>query len=1270
MSALIEITGDDIAALGDADLRALIGLLCEADYRLAGLSTAGITWGGHEDAADGGLDVVVRGDVPPPAASFVPRNVTGFQVKKSDMPKAAILKEMCLGGILRGSIKTLLQDKGAYIIVSSAGSTTDTALERRVGAMNEAMANEIGHENFHLDFFDRGRVATWVRSHPSMVIWVREKIGKPLIGWQPYGDWAHTPGGVGGEYILDDRLRLHDGNGTTNQKLSIGNGLLKLRSALQKPGISIRLVGLSGVGKTRLVQALFDNRVGSNALAQSQAIYTDVADGPIPDPVVMANQLINDRSRAILVIDNCPPDLHRRLTQPCSGQQSTVSLLTVEYDVRDDRPEETSVFRLEPASDNVIEGLISRCEQFAHISDVDVRAIANFSGGNARIAIALANTVNKGETLSGFRDEELFKRLFWQRHDSNESLLISAQACALVYSFEGTDVSSEKSEIKFLASLVGKTDANLFRDIAELRNRDLIQSRDVWRAVLPHAIANRLAKGALESIPKDILVDGFLGSSERLIKSFTRRLSYLHDCDAAVGIVNDWLDQDGWIGKLVGNLNNFGIDVLNNIAPVSPANTLEAMERAANGSDGSAFTSKNNPHSSEFMRLLRYLAYDPELFDRSARLLCRFALSENQDGSDSDARDTLKSLFYIRLSGTHARIEARAKIIEEMIDSGDESKQELGLLLLNAALKTKLFGSFHEFSFGARSRDYGYRPKTHEEIAHWFNIVIGICSRVALSGQSISKQAKKLLADNLRGLWTTGYVFDAFEQSAREILEQGAWNDGWIAVRRIIQHDSSSFTDEDKERLYRLEKLLKPDSLLEKARAFALSGSHGAFDLEENFNTEETYSARYRRTEETTRKVGAEVAQDAETLSALLPDIVSTYNNRLFAFGIGLSEGSSDKKTLFQALHAELEKTEPEVRQIDVFLGFLSSCAKSDPPLYNSILDDLVKDDLLEWFPQIQIWTSTIDQRSVERLHETLDLGRAEIPSFSHLAFGRAHESISDDELAGLLKKILLKEGGVSVALKILEMRFSSHNQESSRYSDNLMAVARNLMATFPFYEKSEMNDHDYALGKVASICLAGPKGDHVATIMCRNLNKEISEYHISFFDYPLLLNSLAKAQPTIYLDVFLKDYPPFTYDNEQCHGPLDQISDIDILSWCEKDPSSRYALFASWMQAFRKSDKTGKYEWKPFIYMIFDKAPVLEDVLNHLANKFSPMSWTGSRANILQDRAVLYQDFYEHDKNEVAAWARSEHTKLQERIRKDRELENQENREQNERFE
>ena len=217
--------------------------------------------------------------------------------------------------------------------------------------------------------------------------------------------------------------------------------------------------------------------------------------------------------------------------------------------------------------------------------------------------------------------------------------------------------------------------------------------------------------------------------------------------------------------------------------------------------------------------------------------------------------------------------------------------------------------------------------------------------------------------------------------------------------------------------------------------------------------------------------------------------------------------------------------------------------------------------------------------------------------------------------------------------------------------------------------KESENHEHDCKLAEVASICLVGPKGDHAATILCENLNREISEYDTPFFDYPLLLNSLAKAQPMIYLDVFLKDYPPFT-DYFERYRPLDQISDVDLLSWCEKYPSSRYTLVASWLQAFRKSDETGKYEWKPFIYMILDKAPVLEDILEHFTDKFLPTSWSGSRANILQDRAVLYQDLYEHDNKEVAAWARSEHIKLQERIRKERELENQENREQNERFE
>ena len=1277
MSNLFEITGEDIAKLNDADLRTLIGQLCEADYRSAGLPTKGVIWGGHQDARDGGLDVVVRDDVPPPPKSFIPRSVTGFQVKKPKMPREKILKEMQPDGALREEIKALIRDGGAYIIVSSSDSTTRAALANRINAMKEAVANENNRQFLHLDFLDRGRVATWVRMHPSMILWVRNKIGRSLKGWRSYENWANAPGGIEEEYLSDEGLRLHDGTRSTNEGMSVEDGMLKLRAALSAPGTSVRLAGLSGVGKTRMVQALFDERVGKHAINHSQAIYTDMSDSPDPDPKTIAERLIADKTRAILIVDNCPPDLHRRLTQTCSVAHSAVSLLTVEYDVRDDLPDETSVFRLAPASEYLIEKLISK--RFLHISQIDARTIADFSGGNARIAIALANTVQTGETLSGFRDEELFERLFRQRNDQNESLLISAEACSLVYSFEGTDADSEKSELKFLASLISKSGAELYRDVRALKERDLVQSRDVWRAVLPHAIANRLGKRAIESIPKDILVQAFLSRSERLMKSFTRRLNYLHDCDIAIEIVNDWLAPDGWIGKVSGNLSSFEMEILKNIAPVSPAKALEAIEHAANGDEESWFASMENANYDDFVRLLRHLAYDPELFDRSVRLMCRFALSEKPGPNRNSARTVLKSLFYIYLSGTHAPIEARAKIIEELVGSDDQDSQDLGLFLLNTALEAWHFSSWHEFGFGARPRDYGFHPQNWEEVAHWFATVIDICTRLALSEKPIKQHARNILSDNLRGLWTKGGMFDALENAARDIHAQQTWNEGWIAVRGIIKYDSKGFKEDVLERLDRLEKLLKPDDLLERARAFALSEPHRAFDLDDDFDDDENASSGWQRIDEITREIGAEIAQDSESLSVLLPEFVSTENRRLFSFGQGLAEGCRNKQELWDALRSQFKKTPPEKQNFRVLLGFLSECAESDPDFYHSTLDGLINDPVLgKWFPHFQL-TSTIDGRGVQRLHQALDVGIVEIRAFRHLAWGRAHEAISDDDLASLLRKLLSTEDGLYAVLEIFYMRFLRDKNESPEYSSNLIAVARETLSMYLSSSgEHTVNRLDHNLATIARVCLNGEKGRNAAIEACRLLAEAIRDNHIYAFNHPDLLGALAYAQPQAFLDVFfgtdgVEDYHRrrmFSGDYEWTKNPINQISDDDLICWCDVDPETRYPLIASAIQAFSESEEKGGIAWKPFAHTLLEKAPDLSAVLEHLAENIRPTVCSGSLADILQKRSVLFQSLFRHDSAEISAWAKRQYANLQEEIKNQQDLEEQRNRKRNERFE
>src|SRR5439155_9262995 len=128
------------------------------------------------------------------------------------------------------------------------------------------------------------------------------------------------------------------------------------------------------------------------------------------------------------------------------------------------------VFELSPSSEYLAEQLIRR--RFPELSPTDARTAAEFSGGNARTAIALAATVDRHNSLSGLVDRALFERLFHQRQVHDRGLLRAAQACALVYSFQGETLTGDDAELPRLATLAGIDAAALFAFVSELHRRD------------------------------------------------------------------------------------------------------------------------------------------------------------------------------------------------------------------------------------------------------------------------------------------------------------------------------------------------------------------------------------------------------------------------------------------------------------------------------------------------------------------------------------------------------------------------------------------------------------------------------------------------------------------------------------------------------------------------------------------------------------------------------------------------------------------------------
>lgn len=149
---MFDVTPDEVAALNDTDLRELVARLCEADLAAADKPTVAVTWGGSQTAPDGGLDVRVTQDAGSATVGFIPRAVTGFQVKLPDMPAAAILAEMKPKGVIRPVIAQLAAEGGSYVIVSSTGSVADYALRNRLEAMKQALESVPNADKLHIDF--------------------------------------------------------------------------------------------------------------------------------------------------------------------------------------------------------------------------------------------------------------------------------------------------------------------------------------------------------------------------------------------------------------------------------------------------------------------------------------------------------------------------------------------------------------------------------------------------------------------------------------------------------------------------------------------------------------------------------------------------------------------------------------------------------------------------------------------------------------------------------------------------------------------------------------------------------------------------------------------------------------------------------------------------------------------------------------------------------------------------------------------------------------
>lgn len=682
---IFEVKKDDVARLSDVELRELVARLCEAELAHRGLPKSCVRWSGSQTAPDGGLDVEVRAPEATFSGDFLPALPCGLQVKKPQMGPANIGAEMRPQDSLRAVIRQLAEENGSYLIVSLDDDCAAKPLASRKKAMRDALADLEDPERLHTDFYDRGHLVNWLREHPSVQLWVREKLGMPMTGWRPHGRWSSTPRDAEDTLIVEDGMTV-ELPGKQLESVGLMDGLNAARQLIAGSTKAIRIVGLSGVGKSRFAQALFEEEVGDGALDRAAVVYADLGDTLEPTASELVGQLIVLQQPNFVVLDNCPPDVHTRLATRIRQADCQVKLITVEYDVADDLPESTNVVRLDVKDGAIAEKLVRR--RYPAIGQLNAQTVAEFAGGNARLALALADRVEEREDLSSFSNQELFQRLFQQRQSEDPDLLPAAEALSLVYSFNVELTNAQSDELAVLSQLAERTPLQMYRAAETLLRRQIAQKRGQWRAVLPHAIANRLARSALGKFPLPMLRGIFeAAGNERLLTSFGKRLGFLHDQAETREVVAHWLAPAGILSDLA-SLDENRVKLLTNIAPVAPELLLSAIERSAAGPGGADFSSRQHPRFSTIVDILLLLAYEGELFDRCIAILTQFILSENPDERYDSVRERVNGLFSLYLSGTHATPDRREAVIRRALFSEDPRLRSVGIGMLRSAVKS------------------------------------------------------------------------------------------------------------------------------------------------------------------------------------------------------------------------------------------------------------------------------------------------------------------------------------------------------------------------------------------------------------------------------------------------------------------------------------------------------------------------------------------------------------------------------------------------------
>ena len=1239
MTKILEVEPTDIESLSAEQLTRLLEKLLHAEARAYGIPQGSVDVGANIHSKDGGEDGRIQWSGGPNITDYLPSRFVQFQCKATKMTPMQCAKELVQNGKIKPMVDQALSAGSTYVLFTNQ-TLNRQQKDRRVVAMRETLVN-LGKsyaKTAGIQIYDVSRIRAWVNCHFPIIVEVLNWGNRPLVpNLKSWEHWGKHPDFRQFEYVEDEERQ---------------KSLKEVRDLLDKERTCARIVGLPGLGKTRMAFELCRDVEGDTF--SDTVVYYDAA-FDYGNVLPFVNQCVMSERQGTLIIDNCDLRLHKALKREIENQDSRLSLLTLDYSPEPDS--DTRTIRLYPLEDDLIKQMLE--SKYRH-KIPDLSRVVLFAQGFPLMAVLIAKARLGNKTdIGNLTDEELVSRMLALGSDRrlDDEARRVLMGCSLFDKFGLDDTARE--EYKFIADSVTEVSTNSFYTwVKKYERHGIIDRRGRYAQIRPKPLAIRLAADWWEySSPEkqQQLIDSEM--SGQLKESFCTQVEKLDFLPEVKKLAEKLCGQLGPFGKAEVILSIEGSRLFRSLVEVNPLAASAALYRILVKRTHAELEDISGDVRRNLVAALEKLCFHKSAFNKSAKCLMWLAAAENEHWSNNST-GLFKQLFRTSLSGTEAPPERRLEIIDYALSSKEARKRELAVTALESAISVgggwRMAGAEFQGSSPALEE---WRPKIWQEAFDYWIAGIERLTKVVLDNYSESNTAKNAIATNIFTLATTNLgVANALDTAIREIVSnQGSsWPLALENARRLKNKHSGTISKDVRRLIEEWIQLLTPNTLGDRIKYFV---SKSPYESKKDKHGEYINLAA-----ENAKKLAQELSGDVGQVVPYLKQLSTGEQRQGWTFGHNLVLASNEWEPLFtETLSAISQAPRPNTSFLH---GVLFGIFELNKEEWDICMEKIFcNKKLAKFYPDATI-TGEIQKKHLDNVIELIKRNDAEIASASALSHGLPLKNLDPKTVTEFINNLRgISHEAALVGLDVLSMYCEYDEKKWNACETTFKELLANLSLSchssdqqldIYHWDKAvnmllEKNDPEFARQIAIQILNACDEnfyyGDvthyakNVMRVLLRNYTKQV---------WPLVSRTISDAdsnQAFHFQYLFGSDISFYNKEN----SILTDLPEKDLREWCESDPENVPVFVARSIDVFVEiNDGFGISKYS--LYLL-DEFGNNTNVLNALSNNMYSFGWSGSVVPLYKKILAAIVPLLQHQHMTVQTWAEDNVERLKKQI-------------------